>query len=175
MESTEVDAPIKPAPKKRVMTPLMLEKLKLAREKAIAKKKEMGALTKKEKDVKEERLKTRAKAVEIAEEETKTKAEINTKRLAKVTKKAATALKKNDLLSSSSSESESSSSSSSEEEVKPKPKRKPVLQTIKKASSRRTEDLTNDVAKEVLRERIRHETMKSAFSSLFPGHVNMYN
>jgi hypothetical protein len=163
IESVESEIPKKA---KRVLSEAQLNNLKLAREKAILKKKELGEITKREKQAKEDLLNERIKQV--------TKLEKATKKAPK--KKVIESSSESS--SDSSSESESSESSSEEEAPikkskarQSKKKRSTPIQRVKKHSN---EKITTDIQKDELKQRILNNSYRSAYASLFPNAKNIF-
>ena len=158
---SSAENPEKPEKTKRVLTEAQLEVLKLARGKAMEKRKQLGDVKRREKELKEEKLNNRIEKIKQIEEAAASK-------LKKKKKVAASS-------SSSSSESSSSESESeSEEEIKPR-KVKAIPKTkarIKKVSH---EALTNEVVRQELKERIMKQNYINAFASIFPGKINPYS
>lgn len=125
-----------------------LEQLRAAREKALAKKRELSMLATKERELKNKELEMRI-------------ASLAPKKKIKMTK----------VLPSSSSSSSSSSCGSDEEAEKHEvatQKSPPNVKTSKSLPTR--SELTAEVARHALRERLAKETEALAFLSLFPGY-----
>jgi hypothetical protein len=153
IETTEKQATIVKA--KRQLTQAQLDNLKAAREKAMIKRRELGQITQREKQAKEDLLNQRIKQVA---------------KLEKVVNK--TTKKKKKIVESSSESSSESSESSEEEEVIVKPKKlKKVVRQPKTSSDER---VLNDIAKQNLKDKIMQSTYRAAYSSIFPGQVNPY-
>jgi len=146
---------------KQVLSPERLEKLKLAREKALEKKRELKEITEKEKAIKQKEYETRKESVNKKYEEVYTK-KPEVKKVAKVIEKK----KKKKYETESESES-SVSSSSSEEEVVVKRrahKTKKHLQT--KIENKPDSELLNKMTKEELLKRIQQRDLQNAYKSL---------
>ena len=153
---------------KRVLTEAQLEVLKLARGKAMEKRKQLGDVKRREKELKEEKLNNRIEKIKQIEEAAASAESERQRKLIKKKKVAA---------SSSSSSSESSSSESeSEEETPRKGKAIPIAAKtrarVKKVSH---EALTNEVVRQELKERIMKQNYINAFASIFPGKINPYS
>ena len=143
-------------PIKKVCSPAKMEALAKARLAAAEKKKALGAITVREKALKQKLLDDRIKELHKMEE-------IAAKRRPSKPKPK----KKPIVVECSSSESESESESSSSEEDIPPPKSK------KKHASK--SHLSNEVVRDNLKQKILRDNYKAAFASLFPGHLNMYD
>ena len=142
-------------PIKKVCSPAKMEALAKARLAAAEKKKALGAITVREKALKQKLLDDRIKELHKMEEIA-----------AKPRPSKPKPKKKPIVVECSSSESESESESSSSEEDIPPPKSK------KHASK---SHLSNEVVRDNLKQKILRDNYKAAFASLFPGHLNMYD
>ena len=150
-EQSEVTAE-SAAPIKKVCSPAKMEALAKARLAAAEKKKALGAITVREKALKQKLLDDRIKELHKMEE-------IAAKPKPK---------KKPIVVECSNSESESESESSSSEEDIPAPKSKGRKHASKS-------HLSNEVVRDNLKQKILRDNYKAAFASLFPGHLNMYD
>ena len=142
------------APIKKVCSPAKMAALAKARLAAAEKKKALGAITVREKALKQKLLDDRIAELHKMEEIASKPRPIKPK------------LKKKPIVVECSSESESESESSSSEEDIPPPKSK------KHASK---SHLSNEVVRDNLKQKILRDNYKAAFASLFPGHLNMYD
>jgi len=159
--------------RKKIMNEKALEQLKLAREKAAEKRRQLGEIKRREKTVKEEMLNKRIKELEVKE---------------KVAKKPVI-----DPPSESESESEAESEESVQEAPPPKesfargrdPKRKSKPIDIAKSSPMakkprapkkiETDNLASESARYEMKQRMLQDTYRSAYASLFPNHLyNMF-
>ncbi len=158
--------------KKRVMTPEQLEKLAIARKKALETRAKMSQLRKEEKEAKKKEILSKAREIvkeEVVEQHKPPERASDPK--VKIIEKVHYRTKKATLSDSSSSSSSSSSSldSDSSYEVKrvvkkrkPRPKRKTV-------SSKTNEELAYTIAKTELERRIKEQNFNLAAYSLFGG------
>ena len=157
--SAENTEKIEKTKEKRVLTEAQLQVLKMAREKAMEKRKMMGDVKRKEKQLKEDKLNNRIEKIKQIEEAAES---------AKLMKK-----KRKEKVANSSS---SSSSSESEEETPRKSKAIPIAAKtkarVKKVSH---EALTNEVVRQELKNRIMKQNYMNAFASIFPGKINPYS
>jgi hypothetical protein len=152
-------APIAIPKPKKVLTPAQLEALNAARVKAAEKRKELGQITKREKEAKEKLLNERIKQIQKIEKATEEK-----------TKKKPKGRKYD------SSESESSSEESSSEDEAPKARRSKGRSIAKKeVKSKSNASLAHDIVQNELKERIMKENFRAAFASIFPYHKNIYD
>ena len=156
---SSAENPEKPEKTKRVLTEAQLEVLKLARGKAMEKRKQLGDVKRREKELKEEKLNNRIEKIKQIEEAAASK-------LIKKKKVAAS--------SSSSSSSSSESESEGEEEIKPR-KVKAIPTTKARVKKVSHEALTNEVVRQELKERIMKQNYMNAFASIFPGKINPYS
>ena len=157
---------------KRVLTEAQLQVLKLAREKAMLKRKMMGDVKRREKELKE-KLNNRIEKIK----------QIESAKSTKLSKKKKHKKAESSSSSSSSSSSESDSSEAESEEAKPR-RSKPIPIAKNKARVARAlvntqkashEALTNEMVRQELKERIMKQNYASAFASIFPGKQNPYN
>ncbi len=157
--------------KKRVMTPEQLEKLAIARKKALETRAKMSQLRKEEKENKKKEILSKAREIvkeEVVEQHKPPERASDPK--VKIIEKVHYRTKKATLSDSSSSSSSSSSEDSdSSYEVKrivkkrkPRPKRKTV-------SSKTNEELAYTIAKTELERRIKEQNFNLAAYSLFGG------
>jgi hypothetical protein len=157
--------------KKRVMTPEQLEKLAIARKKALETRAKMSQLRKEEKETKKKEILSKAREIvkeEVVEQHKPPERASDPK--VKIIEKVHYRTKKATLSDSSSSSSSSSSEDSdSSYEVKrivkkrkPRPKRKTV-------SSKTNEELAYTIAKTELERRIKEQNFNLAAYSLFGG------
>ena len=160
-ENTENTEKIEKTKEKRVLTEAQLQVLKMAREKAMEKRKMMGDVKRKEKQLKEDKLNNRIEKIKQIEEAAESAKLMKKKRKEKV---------------ANSSSSSSSSSSESEEETPRKSKAIPIAAKtkarVKKVSH---EALTNEVVRQELKNRIMKQNYMNAFASIFPGKINPYS
>jgi hypothetical protein len=159
--------------KKRVMTPEQLEKLAIARKKALETRAKMSQLRKEEKEAKKKEILSKAREIvkeEVVVEQHKPPERASDPKV-KIIEKVHYRTKKATLSDTSSSSSSSSSSldSDSSYEVKrvvkkrkPRPKRKTV-------SSKTNEELAYTIAKTELERRIKEQNFNLAAYSLFGG------
>lgn len=150
-ESTDVVSATKKEVCRKPMSQERLDQLAIAREKAVAKRRELGELTRREKAVKEEVLNQRIASLASLEKKP-------------ITKKAPKKVE---------SETDESSESECEPEPKLKLKSKQPLQsrTRPQTQSLSTPQLTAEMARRELQLRVQRETYQSAFQSLFPGNT----
>ena len=170
---SSAENPEKPEKTKRVLTEAQLEVLKLARGKAMEKRKQLGDVKRREKELKEEKLNNRIEKIKQIEEAAASAESERQRKLIKKKKVAASS-------SSSSAESErersssSESESESEEEIKPR-KVKAIPTTKARVKKVSHEALTNEVVRQELKERIMKQNYINAFASIFPGKINPYS
>ena len=152
-ESTENTEKIEKTKEKRVLTETQLQVLKMAREKAVEKRKQLGDLKRKEKQLKEDKLSERIEKIKTIEAATL----IKKKRQEKVASSSSS--------SSCSSSAESERERESEEETPRKGKAIPIadqkaaralVNTQTKARVKKVshEALTNEVVRRELKDRI---------------------
>jgi hypothetical protein len=168
MSDTEI--PIK---KKVVMTQERLDKLKIARESALAKKKQMKQLSENKKELKkvefETELDNSKKALEKTKVETLKEEIVEPKvepTLIKEKPKKINKPKPKPITPSSSSSDESSSSEEEEIVYKNKPKKK-----IQKSKSKY--EIADEVTKDLLYKKIQDDNYKNLFKSMFPNYSVM--
>ena len=172
-ENPENPEKIEKTKEKRVLTEAQLQVLKLAREKAMEKRKQLGDVKRKEKQIKEDKLSERLEKI----------AQIESAKSAKLSKKKKKKVESSSSSSSYSSSSESDSSEAESEEAKPR-RSKPIPIAKNKARVARAivntqkashEALTNEMVRQELKERIMRQNYANAFASIFPGKQNPYN
>ncbi len=154
--------------KKRVMTPEQLEKLAIARKKALETRAKMSQLRKEEKENKKKEILSKAREIvkeEVVEQHKPPERASDPK--VKIIEKVHYRTKKATLSDSSSSSSSEDSDSSYEvkrivKKRKPRPKRKTI-------SSKTNEELAYTIAKTELERRIKEQNFNLAAYSLFGG------
>ena len=131
---------------KKGMSEERLAQLAEARKKAVEKRRVLGDITRREKELKERELVERLEKVKAAEEQAR----------APVKKKSKKVLRP--VVESDDEEEEEE-----EEEVKPQ-------RSTRKARVHTNEELTAEVARAELQRRLDEQTYKLAYASIFPGH-----
>ena len=157
-----------PIKKKVVMTQERLDKLKIARESALLKKKQMKEITENEKKLKKVEFETKLgnskKALEPLKEEETLKEEIVEPKVEPIKEKPKKINKpKPKPITPPTSSSDESSSSEEEIVYKKKPKKK-----IQKSKSKY--EIADEVTKDLLYKKIQEDNYKTLFSSMFPNH-----
>jgi hypothetical protein len=155
--------------KKRVMTPEQLEKLAIARKKALETRAKMSQLRKEEKETKKKEILSKAREIvkeEVVEQHKPPERASDPK--VKIIEKVHYRTKKATLSDSSSEDDSSSSDSDSSYEVKRVVKRKPRPKR-KTVSSKTNEELAYTIAKTELERRIKEQNFNLAAYSLFGG------
>ena len=143
--------------RKKIMNEKALEQLKLAREKAAEKRRQLGEIKRREKNVKEEMLNKRIKQLEVKEKVAKAPVEPP---------------------SESESEAESAESIESVQPKREKSKKqsKPIdIAKKPRAQKIETDNIASQSARYEMKQRMLQDTYRSAYASLFPNHLyNMF-
>jgi hypothetical protein len=156
---------------KKVLSEAQLSSLKKARELAAQKRIELGNITKKEKELKNELYNERLKNVKDVEKTVLEKPAPPPPLKAKKKKK------KKVVESSSSSDDDSQSENGSESSVssiEKKPKRKTSSTPAQRVKKMSVNKLASEVTKDELKNRILQSSYREAFSSIFPNHHNVF-
>lgn len=153
-------------PLKKSVSPEKLEQLRKAREKALDKKRLLGEIAKKEKEMKEQALSERISKVKEFEAAKKPSGNILPQDpcYKKEGGRERSSLRKKKLVEVY--ESSESSSDESVEIIRRKKEKKPVAQMA-------TAELTAQIAREEIMRRVEAENKRIAFKSLFPNYKHM--
>ena len=164
------------------MNPERLAKLAEAREKAVAKRRLLGELARKEKAARDKQLQDRLAAADAVLAGDATKAPSPAPAQTPAAPAAAKAKRAKKPPQPSSSSSSTSEASSSDEDEAPRSRRAPapkyrpskgaaaVAPTPRAVNRALTEDLTAAIAREELEKRIARQNYEDAFRSIFPGY-----